>query len=313
MFYIGVNFDITNISAAVVDENRNIIAKESVPTLRHRKLEVIIADMAALVEKTAKKAGLDLEKDINHVGIGCYGSINRKTGVLVYSSYFGLRNIPLIDEIKKFIKIPVFIENDANCYALAESRMGATKGLKNSVLVTIGTAISGGIIVRGEIYHGAFYGAGEFGHHVVVLDGEKCECGRNGCWAAYASSTALVRDARIAAIRHPESKMFEMVNGDVRLMSYKIPFEAAMEDDVYAKDIVYKYARYIALGLINIINILQPDAIAIGGKMFRKNEGFLDVVSKLVSDKTFGQKDTKILLAEMDYDGVLIGASMLEK
>ena len=247
------------------------------------------------------------------MGVGCYGTINRETGVLIYSSYFGFRDVPLLDEIKKFIKIPVYIENDANCYALAESRLGATKGLKNSVIVTIGTAMSGGIIINGEVYHGAFYGAGEFGHHVIVLDGEKCECGRNGCWAAYASSTALVRDARIAAIRHPESIMFKMVNGDLRLMSYNIPFDAAKQGDIYAKDVVFQYARYIALGLINIINILQPDAIAIGGKIINIDETFLDTVSELVKEKTFGQKKTKIMLTEMNYDAVLIGAAMLRE
>ncbi|MCQ4726444.1 ROK family protein [Anaerotignum faecicola] len=313
MFYVGVNFDITNIVAAVIDDDGNILVKESAPTLKYRELTEIIGDMAALIEKTVKKAGLDLNKDIEHVGVGCYGTINRETGVLIYSSYFGFRDVPLLDEIKKFIKIPVYIENDANCYALAESRLGATKGLKNSVIVTIGTAMSGGIIINGEVYHGAFYGAGEFGHHVIVLDGEKCECGRNGCWAAYASSTALVRDARIAAIRHPESIMFKMVNGDLRLMSYNIPFDAAKQGDIYAKDVVFQYARYIALGLINIINILQPDAIAIGGKIINIDETFLDTVSELVKEKTFGQKKTKIMLTEMNYDAVLIGAAMLRE
>lgn len=316
MYYVGVNFDITNIVAGVVDEDRNIILKESVPTLRYRSIPEILNDLSMLINRIVKKAGLDLEKDIKYVGVGTYGTIDRENGVLIYSSYFGLRDVPLLEEIKKHIKIPVHLENDANCYALAESRFGATKGYKNSVIVTIGTAISGGIIVEGEVYHGAFYGAGEFGHHVIVLDGEKCDCGRRGCWAAYASSTAIVRDARIAAIRHPESEIFKMVNGDLRLMSYRIPFEAAKKGDEFAKEIVYMYKRYIALGLINIVNILQPDAIAIGGKMRKVGDEFIDDVSQLVQEKTFGQhadKKTKILLTQLDYDAVIIGATMLEK
>ncbi|MGE4214812.1 MAG: ROK family protein [Anaerotignaceae bacterium] len=316
MYYVGVNFDITNLVAGVVDEDRNIILKESVPTLRYRSIPEIVNDLSLLINRIVKKAGLDLDKDIKYVGIGTYGTIDRENGVLIYSSYFGLRDVPLLEEIKKHIKIPVHLENDANCYALAESRFGATKGYKNSVIVTIGTAMSGGIIVEGEVYHGAFYGAGEFGHHVIVLDGEKCECGRRGCWAAYASSTAIVRDARISAIRHPESEMFKMVNGDLRLMSYRIPFEAAKKGDEFAKEIVYMYKRYIALGLINIVNILQPDAIAIGGKMRKVGDEFIDDVAKLVEEKTFGQhanKKTKILLTQLDYDAVIIGATMLEK
>ena len=162
MYYVGVNFDITNMVAGVVDEDRNIVLKESVPTLRYRSIPEILSDLALLIHRIVKKAGLDLEKDIKYVGIGSYGTIDKETGVLIYSSYFGLRDVHVMDEIKKFIKVPVYLENDANCYALAESRLGATKGYKNSVIVTIGTAMSGGIIIEGEVYHGAFYGAGEF-------------------------------------------------------------------------------------------------------------------------------------------------------
>jgi Transcriptional regulator/sugar kinase len=316
MYYVGVNFDITNLIAGVVDEDRNIILKESVPTLRYRSIPEIVNDLALLINRIVKKAGLDLEKDIKYVGIGSYGSIDTEKGIIIYSSSFGFRDVHLLDEIKKHIKIPVYIENDANCYALAESRLGATKGYKNSVIVTIGSAISGGIIIKDEVYHGGFYGAGKFGHHVIILDGEKCQCGRNGCWAAYASSVAIIRDARIAAIRHPESEMFKMINGDIRLMNYRIPFEAAKKGDEFAKEIVYMYKRYIALGLINIVNMLQPDAIAIGGKMRKMGNEFIDDVAALVEEKTYGQhkdKNTKILLTQLGYDAVIIGATMLEK
>ena len=314
MYYVGVNFDLTNITAGIVDENRTICLKESVPTLRHRSFEEIIKSLAELIERVVLKAKLDINKDIEHVGVGCYGTIDQEKGIMIYSSYFGFKNAKLLDEIRKYIKIPVYFENDANCYALAESCFGATKGYNNSVIITLGTAISGGIIVDNSVYHGAFYGAGEFGHHVIVVDGEKCDCGRRGCWAAYASLSALVRDARIAAIRHPESEMFKMVNGDIRLMSHKIPLEAANKGDIYAKEVVYMYKRYMAIGLLNTINILQPDAIAIGGKMRKVGNEFIEDVAKMVSEKAFGQHNenkTKILLTEMDYDAVIIGATML--
>ena len=314
MYYVGVNFDLTNITAGVVDEKRTIYLKESVPTLRHRSFEEIIKSMAELIERVVLKANLDINKDIEYIGVGCYGTIDQKKGIMIYSSYFGFKNAPLLDEIRKYIKIPIYFENDANCYALAESCFGATKGYTNSVIITLGTAISGGIIVNNSVYHGAFYGAGEFGHHVIVVDGEECDCGRRGCWAAYASLSALVRDARISAIRHPEGEMFKLVNGDLRLMSHKIPLEAVNKGDDYAKEVLHMYKRYIAIGLLNTINILQPDAIAIGGKMRKVGNEFIEDVAKMVSEKAFGQhneKKTKILLAKMDYDAVIIGATML--
>ncbi|MGL4789794.1 MAG: ROK family protein, partial [Anaerotignaceae bacterium] len=251
--------------------------------------------------------------DIKHVGIGSYGTVDQEHGILVYSSHFSFRDVNLFEEVTKHINLPVYIDNDANCYALAESNYGSTAGYDNSVIVTIGTTISGGMILNNKVYHGAFYGAGELGHHVICFDGEKCECGRNGCWAAYASTTSLVRDARIASIRHPESEMFKLVNGDVRLMSYEIPFKAAQKGDEYAKNLVHIYNRYVAVGLINIINIFQPSAIAIGGNMRKLGDIFINDVERLVKEKTFGQQKTKILLAKMDYDAVIIGATLLEE
>ncbi len=314
MYRIGVNFDLIYITAGIVDDEGKIIFKESVPTLKDRKLNEIIKDMTKLIKDLCQKYKIDLNKDIEYIGVGCYGTIDRDKGIMVYSSYFGFRNASIADEFKKHISIPVYFENDANCYALAESRYGATKKYSNSVIVSLGTAVSGGIIINNSIYRGSFYGAGEFGHHVILMDGEKCDCGRNGCWAAYASSSAIVRDARIAAVRHPKSEMFKMVNGDIRLMSYRTPFEAAEKGDVYAMEIIKRYKRYISIGLINIINILQPEAIAIGGKMRYVGNEFIKSVAEYTQEKAFGQisgKKTEILLADMNYDAVIIGASML--
>jgi glucokinase len=314
MYSIGVNFDLTYITAGIVDENGSIIYKEAIPTLKYREPEAILKDLAALCLRVVEKNGLVI-KDIKSVGIGCYGSVDTEKGIMIYSSYFNFKNVPIISILKKYIPVPIKCENDANCYALAESRYGATKGYSNSIIVTLGTAISGGIIINNQIYSGKYYGAGEFGHHVIIFGGEQCECGRKGCWAAYASQKGLLRDAKIMAVRHPESMLFKMVNGDLRLMSFRTPFEAAQKGDRYAKMVVDTYDKYVALGLINIVNILQPEAIAIGGRMRKIGDLFIDDVAKLVGEKTFGhlevEKKTKIMLTKFDYDAVIIGATML--
>ena len=317
MYSLGINFDLTYITCGIVDCEGKILIKESIPTLKYRKFEEIIRDMAQLCIRVVKKAGLDINSDIDFIGIGCYGSIDNKNGIMIYSSYFGFKNVKIAEEMHKYINnVPILCENDANCYALAESKIGATKGLKNTIIVTIGTAISGGIIIDNKIYNGKAFGAGEFGHHVVVYQGEKCECGRKGCWAAYASTNALLRDARIMAIRHPESLLFKMVSGDLRLMSFKTPFDAAKNGDEYAKEIVENYKKYMALGLINIVNVLQPEAIAIGGKIRKLGSSFIEEVAEIVAGKTFGQyeedRKTQILMCDLDYDAVIIGATMLK-
>ena len=318
MFRIGVNFDVDYITAGLVDENYNIVKKEYKPTLRYRGFEAIVKDIAMLCIKLCKSMDLDINKDIEYVGIGCLGSVDTEKGIMIHTSWFeGFEDAPIVSEIKKHINTEIYIERNANCYALAESKIGATKDYKNSVVVVLGSGISGGIILDGKIYHGAFYGAGEFGHHVIIHDGEECACGRKGCWVAYASSAAMVRDARIMAIKHPECSMFKIVNGDLRLMSVDTIYKASEMGDNFAKKVIDDYVGYLALGLINIINILQPDVVAIGGKPVISGEKYLDKIREFVNVKTFGQidkdKKTKILRTSLGYDSVIIGAAMLKE
>lgn len=320
MYYVGIHLGGISITCGVVSEEGEVIISGAVPTLKYRGFQAIVKDMADLCKKVVSNAGLDLRKDIKSIGIGVIGTTDSKRGVICYSSYMDLNDIPIRDEFKKYIDLPVYIENDSNCFALAESKFGAAKGAKTSVTVIIGYAIGGGIIVNGEsIYSGAFHGAGEVGHHVIVYGGEACSCGRHGCWEAYVSVAALVREARIQAIRHPESEMFKMVNGDLRRMSYKIPFEAVKTGDIWAKEIVSTYTNMVALGLINIINILQPNIIVIGGRMAEQGEFFIEPVRELVSEKFYGNhknrhmKITQIKLAELGDSAAVIGAAMVSK
>lgn len=321
MYYLGVNFGRTSITAGVVNEKGEVILSGAVPTLKYRKYETILKDMADLCIKVVHSANLDIDRDIQCVGVGSSGTPDKKNGVLLYSSYFDFYNIPIRSELRKYIDLPIYLENDANCYALAESMLGSAKDHNNSVTVILGNAIGAGIIVNGKIYNGAFSGAGEVGHHVIVFEGEKCNCGRQGCWEAYASANSLVRDARIQAIRHPESEMFKMVNGDIRVMSANIPFEAAKTGDKWANEIVKLYIRYVSVGLINIINILQPDAIVLGGKMTVQGDYLLKPIADIVAKKTYGfdiknndnERKTKIYAAKLGYEAVIIGAAMIRQ
>ena len=257
-----------------------------------------------------------MEHDIRSIGIASSGIVDKENLKIIYSTNFDKYNLKIKDEICKYINKPLYIENDANCYALAESLLGAAQGYKNSVTLIIGYSIGAGIIVDGKVYRGSFYGSGEVGHQVIVYEGEKCKCGRHGCWEAYASASALVRDARIEIIRHPESMMFQMVNGDSRLMSYDIPFAAAQAGDLWAKHLVYEYTKYVATGLINIINILQPDAIVIGGRLALQGSWMIDSIADIVTNKIYGnnvKRVTKICQAKLDYDAIIIGAALLDE
>lgn len=316
MFYLGVFFGGITISAGVVSEEGEIVLKGEIPTLKYRPFEAIMKDIAQLSIRVVNNAGLDIKKDIEYLGIGSLGMADNDKGEISYSSYFNFYNKNIRQELKKYIDLPIYVENDANCIALAESMQGASKNYHNSVLIMLNYVIEAGIILNNKLYRGAFRGAGEVGHQVIVFEGERCSCGRQGCWEAYASMNALVRDARIQAIRHPESEMFKMINGDIRVMSYKTPFEAAKIGDKWAIELIDQYIRYLATGLINIMNILQPQVIVLGGRIAEQGEFLLSPLREMIAEKFYGhhtELKTKILFAKLGEDAAILGAAMIGK
>ncbi|MDR2168022.1 MAG: ROK family protein, partial [Clostridiales bacterium] len=185
MLTIGVDLGGTNLAAGIVD-NGKILHKMSVATNFKEGAGALIADIARLCNELTA----DFENIVS-IGIGCPGIVNPKEGILVKAPNLGLFNIEISQPLSRLLNLPVFIENDANCAALGEHSRGAAKGAVSSITVTLGTGVGGGIIIDGKIYSGPFFGAGEIGHHVIVVGGEACNCGRRGCWEAYASANAL--------------------------------------------------------------------------------------------------------------------------
>ena len=172
--------------------------------------------------------------------------------------------------MQKYLDLPVYVDNDANCAALAESAAGAAKGTKTSVTITLGTGIGSGIIIDGKVYSGFNFAGGEIGHTVIVVDGEQCTCGRKGCWEAYASATALIRQTKRAAVENPESAINKLVDGDLDKIDAKTAFDAAKLGDETGEAVVKQYIKYIAEGVINVINIFMPEVLVIGGELVKK-------------------------------------------
>ncbi len=313
MYYIGVDLGGTNIAAGIVEENGTIIRKASVPTLGERNYQEVLKDLAQLCIKLMEEEGLTI-KDIHSIGIGSPGTPDPKNGIWVYASNLNFDNIPICAEVRKYIDVPVYIENDANCAALGESTCGAAKGYNNSLTITLGTGVGSGIIIGGKIYSGSFFAGGEIGHHVINVDGELCGCGRKGCWEAYASATGLIRDARISAARYPHSEIFKLVNGDIRMINAKTPFDAAEKGDEIAIKLVQDYIKYVAIGLANIINIFQPEVIVIGGGVCAQGEVLRAPLEACVKEMVYGGiYKTKLVIATLGNDAGIVGAAMLHK
>ena len=272
MYYLGVDLGGTTIKVGLVDENYHILHSISGPTGRERSSEEVLKDMAMLCLEVLKRQGIT-EEDIHSIGIGSPGIASPADGVILTSSNLNFDHVNVKEEIQKYIQADVYVENDANAAALGEVICGAAKGEDNVVVVTLGTGVGGGLISGGKINRGSFFGAGEIGHQVICFgDGETCGCGRKGCWEQYASATALIRQAKVAATNHPESQLVSLAKGGViDNINAKVVFDAAQSGDVVAKDVLETYFRYIACGVTNIINILEPSTSALPSAKYHRD------------------------------------------
>ncbi|MBQ5801314.1 MAG: ROK family protein [Clostridia bacterium] len=317
MYYIGVDLGGTNIAAGVVNESFEIIAKGSVPTLAEREGELIVRDMAKLVGDLIEKCSLKLS-DVASVGIATPGSVDLENELIVYANNLNFKDFPIVKCFKKYLPIEkVYIENDANAAALAESLVGAAKGTKSSVMVTLGTGVGGGIIINNKIYSGINYAAGELGHMVIEHNGRLCSCGRRGCWEAYSSATALVnmtkeKLAQCEALNIKTSMQEEFEK--IGRVNARIAFNAQKSGDKAGCEVIKEYLDYLACGITNLINIFQPEVLSIGGGICGEGDNLLLPILSLTENEQYSrnsEKKTEIKLAKLGNDAGIIGAAGL--
>lgn len=313
MYNLGIDLGGTNIVAGVVDDNYKIIATAQVKTDCPRPAEKIVADMAAVAKKAVENAGLEL-KEIDAMGVGTPGAIDPERGIVCYSNNLGFNNLPMAAMLKEKLGVDFYIENDANAAAYGEYIAGAGKGTDNFIAITLGTGVGGGVIVNGKIYSGSNYAGAELGHVVINLDGEICTCGRQGCWEAYASATALIRQTKQAMIRYPSSVMWELCEGDINNVSGRTAFDGMRRGDDTAKRVVDRYTEYVAIGISNTINIFQPDILCVGGGISKEGSTLIDPIVAYVEGENYARhiaKKTEIKTAALGNDAGIIGAAFL--
>ena len=315
MYYIGIDIGGTGVKAGVVSPEGKILVKDSVETNVDAGYKKIVSDTAELVKKVVSDAKITLD-DVKSIGIGCPGSIDDKTGVVVYANNLGIKNAPICSELKKYIDKPIYINNDANCAALGEFFALNDDSVEDFIAVTLGTGVGGGVIIDKKLYTGFNSVAGELGHTVIVVDGEQCTCGRKGCWEAYASATALIRETEKAAANNPDSLLAAMIKENGGKANGKIPWDAMQSGDAVGKQVIDMYVKYVSEGIINLINTFQPNVVAIGGGISRQGDNLLTPVRKYIEDKCYGGglvPASKIVMAQLGNEAGIIGAAFLGK
>ena len=316
MYRIGIDLGGTNIVAGIIDENNKIVAKASRKTNAPRAAEGIFDDMADCVKEAMAQLGI-ANDDVISIGVGTPGSVNKELELIEFANNLGFDNVPAYRMLRERTGIEkVWFDNDANCAALGEAVAGCGKGVKSFVMVTLGTGVGSGIIVNGKLVTGLNYAAGEMGHTVIVYNGEQCNCGRRGCWERYASATALIMQTKDAMRRNSSSLMWEMVDGDITNVSGRTAFDAMRKGDEAAKKVVDKYIGYLACGISNIVNIFQPEILAVGGGIGNEKENLLVPVRRILASERYSihaKKQTQLRVAELGNDAGVIGAALLDE
>lgn len=313
MYRVGVDLGGTNISVGVVDSNFNIIGRGKIKTNAPRPAEEIFDDIAKAVKLAVDDARLDMDS-ISVIGVGTPGSVDKESGDIEYANNLHFNKVPAKKMLEERTGKPCFFANDASCAALGELYAGAGKGFKDLVAVTLGTGVGSGIIIDGKLFRGSNSAGGEIGHTVINVNGIPCNCGRNGCWESYASATALIAQTKKAMLENPESKMWNCAGGNIDSVSGRTAFDAMRMSDSAAKLVVDEYIYYVAVGVVNIINVFQPEVLCIGGGICNEGETLLAPIREAFEKEKYSkhsQKQTKICKAQLGNEAGIIGASML--
>lgn len=309
-YYAGIDLGGTGIKCGIVDEAGNIVAEKKAPTPQNAEAAEVLADMAGLVTALIEQTGLKIEA----VGVGCPGLIDTKNGKVVYSNNLRWKNVPIIKTLKDALKLPVYVTNDANAAALGEYVCGAGKRYTSMVMLTLGTGVGGGIVVNGKVFEGNLGAGVELGHEVIRFGGEKCTCGRRGCFETYASATALIRQARKAMQKDGGSLLWKLCGGDETAVNGKMVFDAYAANDLTAVKVVKKYVDYLAVGVTNVINSYHPEAVILGGGICGAGDLFMPLLKRKVSRQIYGGTKfapVALEIATLGNDAGICGAAAL--
>lgn len=310
-YYIGIDVGGTFIKAGIVDKNGNILADGKIESECDKGGNKLADNAVTLVKELLEKSGINKEQIVG-AGMGFPGFIDSKKGVVVYSNNVRLSDFPIAEIMRDKLGVDVKVANDANVAALGEKMFGAGKDYNDMVMITLGTGVGAGIIIDGKLFEGNRSAGAEVGHMLLVHGGEQCTCGRKGCFEAYSSATALIRDTRRAMLAHKDSLMWRI--GSVDNVTGKTPFDFAAEDK-YAAEVVNNYIEMLGSALTDIANIFRPEAIVIGGGVCAQGDNLVIPLKKKIQSELFGadfgSPEVVLRVAELGNKAGLLGAAAL--
>jgi len=314
-YIVGVDLGGTNIVSLLMTGKGEIVGRDTRPTLakegKDKALSQIVNSVKRILEESETKLGIS-SKSIIGLGIGSPGPLSIKKGLIHFApNLAGWTNVPLVDILRDKLALPIFLENDANAAALGEWWRGAGKDVDNLVLLTLGTGIGGGIIIQGEVLHGAWDTAAEIGHMIIHEGGLVCGCGKKGCLEAYASATGVIKRT-LAAIREgKKSILADAVKNRWENITCQLVYKAAEKGDSLSRWIVEETARYLGIGIASIVNVLNPEMVILSGGMIAAGALIFKPVRKYARENALAAaiERVEIVPAALSGNSGAIGAA----
>lgn len=312
-FRIGVDIGGTNVKIALVNKKGEVSFPKTVPTRAEMGYEYTISNITQCIKDLMAEAKID-KNSLEGIGFGFPGQIDCDNGVVrILPNIPGWIDVPIAEIMQKEFGVPVKVDNDVRCMALAESNYGAGQGCKNLICITIGTGIGSGLIINGKLVRGASNAAGEIGHIKLEMhDGLLCGCGDAGCFEAYASGPSIVAMAK-EYVQGGKSAKFRELAGSVDAITPAIVAQAAQEGDVVAKKIFERIGEYLGIGLASVVNLLNPERIVIGGGVADAGDILFEPLRKTLKDRAMPIQGeaVEVVHAKLGNTAGLIGASLL--
>jgi glucokinase len=313
---VGVDLGGTKILAGVFKNSLECIATAKLSTKSQRGVARVVERIARCVQDAVDEADLTM-KNIAGVGIGAPGAVNFENGTVIFAPNMeGWENVPLKREMEKVLGVPVFVENDCNIAALGVYVAELKAKPRSMVGIFVGTGIGGGLVINGELYSGFGHTAGEIGHMVLDVNGPRCGCGNKGCFEALASRTAIFQEIKLGLKAGQKTLLTDMLGEDLKDLRSNDLRKAIRRGDKFVDKVVEGAAEYIGIATANLINILNPEVVVLGGGVIQALQSeMMSVIVETAKDYAMAgtMKGVEIIASDLGDDAGITGGAVLAR
>lgn len=309
---IGISIGVGMIDVVITNLSAEIILKKSIEINEERyDYDFVFKELVKLINEVIECSKIEKEKILG-AGVALHGIVNARTGMSIYSPYYGWKEINIKEALENELNLGVYVDNDVRAMALGESWFGITKDIPNFVTLNISNGIGAGIIINNKPYYGVDFSAGEIGHIVVEGDGDKCNCGNYGCLETVASNNNITKKA-IKLIKQGTNSVLKELKADINQLTIEDISEAAKLEDELAISIIKEAARYIGIAITNLINILNPTSIVVVGEIFENTFYAIETLNEIVKNRgmKLSSENVRIIKSMLGRDAAVVGATTL--